>query len=67
MIITNENIEKSNINININGTKLDIESEIKYLGIIFDEKLNFEKNINHVCKKVGQKVNVLNRLRNGLN
>ena len=67
MIITNKKIDRSNINIYINGTRLDIENEIKYLGVVIDDKLNFEKNINNVCKKVGQKVNVMNRLRNELN
>lgn len=67
MIISNKNIDKSNINIIINGSKLEIQNEIKYLGNIIDDKLNLEKNISHVCRKVGQKVNVLNRLRNELN
>lgn len=38
----------------IDGTRLDIESEIKYLGVIIDDKLSFDKNIGHVCKKTGQ-------------
>lgn len=67
MIISNKKIDRSNINIHINGTRLDIENEIKYLGVVIDDKLSFEKNINNVCKKVGQKVNVMNRLRNELN
>lgn len=67
MIITNKKIDKSNVNIIINGSKIQIESEIKYLGVIIVEKLNFDRNINRVCQSVGQKVNVLNRLRNELN
>lgn len=67
VVITNKKIEKNNINIFMNGTRLDIESEIKYLGVIIDNELKFDKNIDHVCKKIGIKVNVLSRLRNELN
>ena len=41
--------------------------EIKYLGVILDEKLKFDKNINYLCMKLGQKLNIMNRLRNDLN
>lgn len=67
IVITNKNIDRNNINLYINQTKLEIEHKIRYLGVIIDDKLCFDKNINHVCRKVGQKVNVLNRLRNELN
>ena len=67
MIITNGNIDKNNIDLNINGEKIEIEHKIKYLGVIIDDKLSFDQNVNHVCRKVGLKVNVLNRLRNELN
>lgn len=66
MIITNKNVDKSTVRIHINGSQLDIENEIKYLGVIIDDKLNFNKNISHICKKVGQKLNALNRLRHEL-
>lgn len=66
MVITNRTIDRSNVDIFMNGTRLDIESEMKYLGIIIDDKLTFGRNISYVCKKVGQRVNVLNRLRNEL-
>lgn len=67
MIICNKNIDKNSVNIHINGTRLKIENEIKYLGNIIDDKLKFDKNINNVCKKVGQKCNVLSRLRHEMN
>lgn len=67
MIITNKTIDRSNIDIFINGTRLEIEREIKYLGVIIDDQLKFDKNIEYVCKKVGKKTGVLSRLRNELN
>lgn len=36
------------------------------MGTIIDDKLSFGQNINHICKKVGQKISVLGRLRNEL-
>lgn len=55
------------MNISINGSRLKIEHEIKYLGVIFDDKLKFEKNTSHLCKKLGQKLSVISRLRKELN
>lgn len=67
MIISNKRIDKSKLNMNIGGHALKIVEEVKYLGVIFDERLKFDKNINYICRKVGQRVNVLSRLRHQLN
>lgn len=67
MVITNKKIDIRNIHIEINGSKLEIESEIKYLGVVIDDKLKFDRNVSQKCSKIGQKLNVLNRLRNELN
>lgn len=68
MLISNKkNIDLDNIDIRINNEKIQLVEEIKYLGVIIDNKLNFAANINYICKKVGKKVGVLSRLRNQLN
>lgn len=67
MIISNKKIDKKDVNIYISGTKLEIESEIKYLGTIIDENLSFDKNVNSVCKKIGHKASVMSRLSKELN
>lgn len=67
LIISNSKIDKTKVNIDIGGQTLKIVEEVKYLGVIIDEKLKFDKNVNYICRKIGQKVNVLNRLRNQLN
>lgn len=68
MLITNKkSIDLNNIDISINNETIELVNEIKYLGVVIDNKLNFEANINYICKKVGKKVNVLARLRNQLN
>lgn len=67
IIISNKSYNTDNVNIYIDGKKLEIVEEIKYLGIIVDKNLKFDKNIDYICKKVGRKVNVISRLRNELN
>ena len=67
MIITNQNVDKNVIRICINEEKIEIENKIKYLGVIIDDKLIFDENIDHVCKKIGTKISVMGRLRNELN
>ncbi len=37
--------------IEIHGTELKCEKEVKRLGITIDEKLRFDTNINNLCKK----------------
>lgn len=68
MIIDNKrNTDIRDICIKIKEDKLELVDQIKYLGVIIDRKLNFTENVNHVCKKVGKKVNMLSRIRNELN
>ncbi len=45
--------------IEINGTNIPCEKEVKLLGITIDEKLKFDKHINIICKKEGQQINVM--------
>lgn len=68
MIISNQkNINRDAIDIRINGAKLDTVNEIKYLGVIIDEKLKFDKNINYVARKMAKKTGVLQRIGRKLN
>lgn len=67
------NIEKSkvmvfdgnlNYNISLSGYNLEVVNEIKYLGIIIDNELNFKNHVNYLCKKISKKVNFFYRIRN---
>lgn len=51
MIISSQNINKDETNIYINGHRLDIEDNIKYLSVIIDDKLQFSGNIDYLCLK----------------
>lgn len=50
----------------MNASRIEIQNEIEYLGIIVDDKLKFDKNVDYLCKKIGRKTNVISRLRNEL-
>ena len=50
--------------INLNGTKLASSSYEKLLGILIDRDLSFDKHIKSLCRKAGQKLNVLARISN---
>ncbi len=49
--------------IEINGTNIQCEKEVKLLGITIDEKLKFDKHLNIICKKATQQINVIYRFK----
>lgn len=68
LIITNQSsVDKDSFEIKINEDRLQLVDEIRYLGIVIDDRLDFKINSDYVCKKLGKKVGVLSRLRNELN
>ena len=50
----------------LNNNKITSSNEEKLLGIFLDSKLNFESRIGSLCRKAGQKVSALARLKNYL-
>ncbi|XP_023231127.1 uncharacterized protein LOC111631159 [Centruroides sculpturatus] len=44
----------------IGEKKVKIQQEIKYLGIYFDEKLNWHTHVKNICHHMEKKVNLLN-------
>jgi len=42
---------REDINIYLNNRRLEQVKEMKYLGIYFDNKLNFHKHIEHITEK----------------
>ncbi len=47
--------------IDINETRIERASQIKFLGITIDDKLKFDKHIDILCKNVERQINVLYR------
>ena len=59
IIFRNKNTPRPNVNIYLNGTKLIPKSEIKYLGLIFDEHLTFQKHIKVMNARLKRTNNLL--------
>ena len=47
----------------LNNNEIASSNEEKLLGIILDRKLNFDFHKTAICKKSGQKVSVLERIK----
>ena len=50
----------------LNNNKITSPNEEKLLGIFLDNKLNFESHVGSLCRKAGQKISALARLKNYL-
>lgn len=64
------NLQKINFNtlpIMINNEEIKRAHQSKNLGVILDEKLNFEPHINKIVGTAYMKLKMLNRLKNSLN
>jgi len=44
------------------GTALSQSNEFKYLGVIFDNKLNWKNDVNKIASRVSKRTNVLKHL-----
>ena len=51
-----------NFSIIVNGSIIKRVSEFKYLGIIFDEHLNWNSHVKSIVSKAGKRVGLLGRL-----
>lgn len=51
-----------NVQVKIKSTILEQVREIKYLGILIDENLNFRKHLNCIMSKISRKVYFLTRI-----
>ncbi len=56
-------IHKPDLNITIDGKKLERVSVMKYLGVFLDEHLSFSEHISSVCKKSSKKLSILRKAR----
>lgn len=63
MLIGRKNDMNGNI-ISVSGNALTQVDNIKYLGIMIDQKLNFKEHLTYTHKKIAKKVYFLGRLRN---
>ena len=60
-------ISSENDDFIFDGIKLPNSCEQKILGVIIENELKFDPDIRSMCKKAGQKLEVLNRISSFLN
>ena len=58
LIVTNN----ENVNISIGNASIETSNTIELLGIIIDNKLNFNEHISNLLKKGNQKLHALARI-----
>ena len=52
-----------NINIVVDNVAVELVKEIKYLDVIFDDKLIFKNHIEYVCKKLSKKIYFFSKIK----
>jgi Reverse transcriptase (RNA-dependent DNA polymerase)/Endonuclease-reverse transcriptase len=52
--------------IRMNGEVLEVVKNIKYLGVMIDDRMKFDLHADYIIKKMARKIGVLNRLRSTL-
>ena len=55
------------LNLNVNGKKLEQVNHVKYLGVSVDSELNWNTQVERVCKNVSKMVSFMGRLRHIIN
>ena len=63
MIFSNKKKDRHELSVKINNKPLEKCSYYKYLGNIIDEKLNWGKHVEYVCKKVSKACGALAKIR----
>ena len=55
MLITNrKNVNKNDFKVNQNDSDLERFSSYKYLGVYFDDKLEWKTHVKYLCEKIGK-------------
>ena len=57
-----ENLPRES-DIRINNYKLKLHSHVKYLGVVIDEVLSWNKQIESICMKLARATGILSKLR----
>ena len=67
MMLLGKNIDNSKISIKCQNINVQAKESVLLLGIIFDEKLNFNSHVEKICSTVSRNTTALQRIRNFLN
>ena len=52
-----------NVNLFLDGNKIEKSQEVELLGITIDDKLSFKTHIENICRKAKYKLHALQRIR----
>ena len=63
MIHTFRNLELDSLNIKLNDISLENMYEAKYLGVVIDPELKFDKHINYIAEKISKSIGILFKLK----
>ena len=68
-ILFNIRISLSSIrlNITINNIRIEFNSNIKFLGLFVNDKLNWKIHISHILRKLSKSIAILNKIKYKLN
>ena len=61
MLFTNK-AHQGNVSINANGQTIKEITEIKFLGVMLDNKLSWKAHINYISSKISKSVSILKTL-----
>ena len=63
MVHTFSNLDPNSLILNINNTTLENMSQAKYLGVILDTKLKYNKHIDYIAEKISKSIGILYKLK----
>ena len=64
MLISNKPmLNTGNFSVKIGNTAIAAANSIKYLGVLFDDKLSWDKRIQHVISKLSSAIGILHKLK----
>lgn len=55
-------INQDNFELELNNDIIECVDNVKYLGIMIDDRINFKLNCAYLCKKLAKKIGILGRL-----
>lgn len=67
MIITTRHLTEPVNGVVINGDEIEYVAEMKYLGIVIDDRLRFRNYVDFLVKKVAKKIGFFGRISSKLN
>ena len=65
-IVLFQNKSKLKLDISLNGEKLKQTAFVKYLGVLIDERLSWDKHIFMTTKKIQQGIGMISKIRHGI-